>query len=1059
MQRLAVRALAVVVLAAACSAGLAGAGTPPHGKPAGKAHPRLFATPATLPAQREHVARAGSTSKALFDAAVAAVPPAGTIDFVAMLQATAPMASLLLSGEEERKAMARTAIDTALAVVRKSDPPYPDDPEWIEWFLYRYVAITYDACYDAMTEGERGEIREDLLKAAALAAAFGVETTANNHWTVAAVDLGLIALALEGDVAETEVRVVDAAVVRAGLTPKGDFLPHRSGFKVERVGAAAGKDDFAEGRDFDVRWIQDSDAGNALVWKPGGKAPAAKATYFVTYSFTPEIARWRELARRAVQWNLDHVWGDGASLAGVMYGSFTLWWMTDLFEAFGLNGGPDFGDHPNVRGAASWLLSELLPGSGLRTNLRNDSTEEGAVDGLCRAGPYLAWATQKYPGDRERIGDVARWIWRRGTGWATSAGWREALWFEDAPSDPQEPVAPLALPLSRFFRGHDLSNFRTGDWEKPETWALLSVASGPLSLAEHDHTDKGSFTFHALGEDFAVDSEYAQGDPKSDSTAAHDYVLIDGHGQPGAWGSSARAKAHFLSPSIDAVHCDLTRSWASYGQWPQREKTGDWPVARADRYVVLLKDAALPPVAVIADSIDVDGKPHDYEWLLHTRDGNEILIPPEGKTPVVRAPASGNQIAVPFVAADKVAFRRDSWQPKDGPAHPRLVARVRTLDPGFLAALVPEGGAPGGAVSIGRVPLANSALIRMLVLARGGRTDVLVATSRGVTRVALAPLGSAEIETDAGLAVLRLDAKAEVTSWLALDATRLSFRGRALWAVAAPKGTRGSACFDAGVLSVEAPDVTEFSAWAPGTTSFGIDGRELPLSGSGPTVGWSGKRVLHDSCPRGYFLRADEFRSAAAPWWFVWPAKGVGFTRVVDGEMCCPGLRHEWLSWTRRNYNDNPWQSSGPPRADVFSYPRCDFGDVVLDGTLTLVEAKPGATLSIAVRVSDRSYPQEGVDQDLVQAILDPSKREVSLVARLDGKAIPLARATSVTLPPGKRVAFELSVQGDAVSFSLDGTTRATAKAKRLPARGYCQWEVAEGMHVHLDDVKAFVER
>lgn len=1059
MTRIAVRIAATLVLVAAC----ASAGTPPHPKPAAKGHPRLFVTKETLSAARERLARAGTPGKAILDATVARVPPAGTIDYVQTLHATAPMAALLLDSEEGRKAMAENAVATALAIAKRWDPPYPDEPEWIEWFLYRYLAIAYDACFDAMTEEQRAEIRDDLVKAAALAAAFGVETTANNHWTVAAVDLGLIALALEGDVPETPTRYEDVRVIRAAFTKAGDFLPHRSGFRIERVGLAPGKSDFVEGKDFDVSWIKDSDAGYAIVWKAGGKGPPEKAEYRVTYSFTPEIATWRELARRAIAWNLDHVWGDGASLAGVMYGSFTLWWMADLFEAFGLNGGPDFGEHPNVTRIPWWLASEALPGDGLRTNARNDSTIEGAIDGLCRAGPYLAWATSYYRGrgaDLPGVAEVARAVWRRGTAWPQTAAWREALWLDDDPA-PNPTAAPPVVGGSAFFRGHDLSNFRAGDWDRPDTWALLSVTSGPLSLAEHDQTDKGSFTFHALGQDFAIDSGYAQGDPKSDSTAAHNYVLIDGKGQPGAWASCARARAHFIGGAVEGVHCDLTKSWANYGAWSRHEAKGDWPVARADRYVVLLKDADLPPIAVIADSMDVDRKPHDFDFLLHTKAGNEIVLPAKGTTVLVQTPDGGPRLVVPFAAADTPSFSQDAWQPRDGPSHPRLLARVKALDPGFLAALIPDSGDPKEAVRIGRVPLANSSAIRLLVLERGGKKDVIAAASREVAKVALAEFSSGEIETDAGLAVVRLDPAGNVASWLALDATRLSWKGRVLWSLETPKGTRGSAAFDGKSLAVEAPDATRFSAWAPEATGFHAEGRPLALSGSGAagTVVWLRKRALRDTFPKGVPAREDDFANAATPWWFVWPAKGVGFTRVENGEMCCPGLRHEWLSWTRRNYNDNPFQSSGPPRADVFSYPRSDFGDVVLTGTLSVVEARPGATLSIAVRVSDRSYPKDGVDQDLVQAILDPAKKEVALVARVEGKAIPLAKGSGVVLPVGTNVTFELSVQGDAVAFSLDGAVRARATSKRLPARGYCQWEIAEGMHVHLDDVKAYVEK
>ena len=50
---------------------------------------------ADLDAARAKVAADGSTSKRLFDAAVAAVPPAGVPDLTSALHASAPVASLL----------------------------------------------------------------------------------------------------------------------------------------------------------------------------------------------------------------------------------------------------------------------------------------------------------------------------------------------------------------------------------------------------------------------------------------------------------------------------------------------------------------------------------------------------------------------------------------------------------------------------------------------------------------------------------------------------------------------------------------------------------------------------------------------------------------------------------------------------------------------------------------------------------------------------------------------------------------------------------------------------
>ncbi len=1082
--RLAALPLACVLMA---TAGVAPAG--PHERRAAPgAHPRLFASPAEIEALRAKVAAPGTLSARLFAHAVEGLPTPGIPDYVATLHATAPMASLLLPTADARSANARAAIDTALAIVRKWDPPYPDDPEWIEWFLYRYVAIAYDACHDAMTEAEREEVREELVRIAALAAAFGVETTANNHWTVAAVVLGLAALAIEGDVSEEPRLVRDEVVVRGALTPAGDFLAVRSGFRVDSVGLADGNGTtrYVQGRDFDVRWIKDSDAGFAIVWKAGGSAPAPKAEYRVTYVFTPDVPTWKELARLAIQRNLDHVWADGASLAGVLYGSFTLWWAVDLFEAFRRAGIADFGTHPCVRGIVAWLMSELLPGEGLRTNDRNDSSIDGGIDGLARATAFLAWATKRYHAsdtaaasgqEDPAVAAGAAWLLSRGREGLETSSWREALWWDDAAGGPPPlvPPAPPDFPLSRFFRGHDLASFRTGAWAGPtDEGSLFTLTSGPLTMAEHDQTDKGSFTFYALGEDFAVDSGYAQGDARSDSTAAHSYVLVDGKGQAGAWGSFAVSRSHHLSASFDAAHADLKGTYVHYGQWLRQDPGKPWPMAAADRCALFLKSevggsAVRAPVVVlfdVMDAIDRDGAPHLYEWLLHTRDGNGVAIEAGGKGDTGRATiegrVAGGTCAVHLAAAAAPALRRDDWTPVSGKPHPRLVASVTAVDPRFLAILVPE---RKGEVAPRVVTFSQGKGHRAATIVDGPRRDLVVACLGSEAK-------ALELETDAALALVRLDEKAAVAGWAVFSGNHLRHRGRTLFAVAGPKGARADAFFGGGNLSIAGPDVLEWSAWAPGAKSFrnrgpGGDG-EVPLAAPGETVRWKGKRPLADAWPAGTPALAEDFSGGASPYWFVWPAGGTGFTRVVadesaDGEggvLCVPGIRPEWISWTHRNFNRNPFQMGGPPRADVLSWPRFRYGDAVLTGTFAVVSAdatRPGATLTISGRVVDRTYPDDDAvapDQDRVQVRLDPARKEAALSILLDGVLTPAGVAKGLDLSPGSRHSYEWNFSGNSVTFTLDGTPRLRHTAKRLPPVGYFQWEVGEGLHVHLDDMK-----
>ncbi len=1032
---IATRLLAVLVLALP-----AAAGGPPHPSPPPAGRPRLVASPEDLPGLREKLAAPGSTSRRVFEAALAAVPPPGRLDFGAVMHATAPLAALFAPAEEQRRAMARRAIDSALALVREFDPPYPDEPEWIEWYRYRYLALTYDACHGEMTVAERAELRDELERVAALSAAFGIETTTNNHWTVTAVVLGLTALALEGDVLPLARRTEDLRVVRAALTPAGDFLPHRSAVKVLRAGRAAVSTHFVEGRDFDLKWIKESDAGIAIVWRPGGSAPAAGEPYFVTYEFTPDVERWKDLARIHLQRHLDHVWSDGASLAGVMYGCFALSWAVDLLEAFRRRGEVDFSSHFNLRGAPAWLASELVPGPGLRTNNRNDSTYDGSVDGWARAAPFLAWATTRFAGDPGGADRIAAWLLARGTQWPRASAWREALWLDDALL--AAPAAEAVLPASRFFRGHDLANFRAGTLAGPEAgWALFSLAAGPLTMAEHDQTDKGSFTFYALGEDFAIDSGYAQGDAKSDSTAAHNYLLVDGAGQVGPWGSSARMVSCFLASSLDAAHADLSRTYVHYGQWLRQDPAKPWPVRRAERFAALLRYPDRAPVAVVADAFDKDGAPHRYEWLLHTQVGNTATVGPEGAA--VTGARTGARLAVHLAADGPVEWRRDDWAPREGPAHPRLVASVRAADPRFLAVLVPEAKDEAAPREVTRSE--GPGFLACAIAHAGGR-DLVVAAAGGEVR-------AGDVATDACLAIVRLDAAGAVAGWLALDGSVLKHAGKTLFRVTAPKGVRGSGCFS-GTLAVAAPEAEAFEAFAPGAMKFRSGEIDLPLVPGDAIARWKGARPLSQTRPPDLSSLRLDFTDTATPHLFVLPLEGTGYTRVVDGALCCPGLRREWVSLTHRNFNRNPFQMSGPPRADVFAWPRLLFDrhHAVL-GTLTVVSAEPGARLRIGALVRDRSYPDDEVDQDLLFVDVEPESGRFALGIRRQGVEETLHTGRT-SLPRGMAQAFHLLVMPGAASvFEIPGKVRLRGSAGGAPPEGYVQFEVSPGLHLHLDDL------
>jgi hypothetical protein len=1024
----------------------------PHERPAiAGRHPRLFCTPEEVEAIRAKVNAPGTLSNALWERALAAAPAEpGVPAFWTALHATAPAAALFAATPGERGRWARVAVESALAAARALDPPYPDQEEWWGRYLYRYLAFAYDAAYDAMTPPERAELTDEMERIAA--ALLGPERSPNNHAVVFGIDLGLLAMAMDGDVPPAPREIPDQPVVRGSGTPEGDWLPHRSCLEVERVGRGAGASDFEAGKDYALRWFRDDRApqqqGFGIVWQQGGRAPAPGETYHVAYRFQPDIPAWKDVARATVQRNLDAVWSDGASLAGVMYGGWTLNWLVDAFEAMRRNLDVDFARHPSVRDVVRWLPTELIPTTQpfLRANNRNDSNYD-QMDNRVRFGAPLAWISARYRDDPGHRDLAAAWLQSRSTAWIEWADWREAIWVRDdlLGPPPFAAPAPLDLPLSAFFRGHGLANFRTGAWDGPvPAWSLFSLVGGPFIGPEHDQTDKGSFTFYACGEDFAVDSGYAQGDPRSDATAAHNYVRIDGQGQPGPWGTTAFPRTHFLGAAMDATRVDLTRSWRNANGWgaPRDETPGLWPVRSAERIGVLLKYDGRAPVAVVADRIDRDGRPHAYEWLLHTQAGNAVTIGEEG--PVIAGAAGEGRCRVLLGALAPVAWSQDTATGVELPEHPRLHALVTAPDPRFLALLVPE--RIDEKAPLDARPARGDGWIGAAI-AHGGVEDHVVRCT------ADAPVRALGCDTDADLAIVRTAPDGTPTAWLAFRATVLRWGGRLLWQAEKPRGARGDACFDGTSLSVAAPDVTAFQAMAR-AAEFASGDVRLPGTLSGGTLAWSGRRPLRDTYPAKVAALEEDFASGCAPGFAQWPLAKPRWVRCVDGVLCLPGRSHAWISWTRRAFT--------PFRADVVVWPRTIFEDAVLRGTVTFVEGRPGVPWRVQARVADRTFPEDWLppDQDLLQVELDPASGEATLASRVAGKQETLATAKLGPTRWGRPTPFEWSIEGTSLQFRWGGAVRlkATAKPGQMPGPGYFQWEQLEGLHVHLDDLRVTVD-
>ena len=1061
--------------------------------PAPGSHPRLILTAGEVAAARAKVNAPNTWSNSLFALTLANTYPSDlegptyVPSFDDALDAAQPMLAVLAANETDRATWATSAINMSLAAIQQFEPPYPDNnfgyDEWYGRFLYRFIALTYDATYDRMTTAERAEFQDEMLRIAAWLASGGFERDPNNHQIVFAVDMALTAHALDNDDSVAAAKnIVDEPVVRTTTNPAGDFIRFRSGCSsVRAASTAGGAAIWFEGVDFDVKWIRKDgnpwDYGRAIVWRPG-KGPSNGATYYASYTFTPDFPSWKDRPRLALIRNLDNIWSDGASAAGVFYGSWTMAWMLDAFEAIRHTTGYDFSQHPAVREAVLWHPTELIapaPGAGnvLKANNRNDSNYDDLDNSTGAGAPvYWTWAMTRYAGDAGNRDKVAYWLLQHSyrwyiPNWARKAFWREALWVNDAFSGPP-PLAPapaLTLPLSRFFNGHNLANFRTGSWDGPTAdWSLFSFVAGPTSYPEHIQADRGSFTFHTLGEDFAIDNGYAFGTYPFDSTPGHNYVTVSRPVYPAGsctpqyytdaqdYLGSGEIRSRVVSTAFDAVDADLRKSYISSFNLPFVGAPSCWPVGTADRSVVLLKRSGRAPFAVVSDSLNVDGTSRQATWTLHTGGGNTIAI--TGSTARITGSRTGATLDVSLTATAALTLTQDSVTAPNWSVgtHARLLARATAPNARFLAVLVPERAGEPSPLAVTTTSGADNVLV---TVAGGGLTDTIVQN-----RTAGSSVTVSGITTDGSLAIVRTNASGTVTGWLVQNATVLTRSGVDLWRVNAPSGVRGSAAYDGATLAVTADDATEFRAWAPAATGFQGPNGTMAAAHPGSQIHWAGSRRLLDTSPAGSDASFDDFASNVAPYWLDYPLTSK-FNRVVAGEFCAQSTTYpsETISHTKRTY--------GPVRADIFQSPRNLYGDATQSGKFTVQAAGVNPKVVIMGRVVDRStdnvpyalpWPLT-VDQDYVKVEINVGATGgATLKARKGGGA-----ATDVTLwtggspvTAGQTYTYSLSIQGSTVTFTLNGSQvfSFTDTTNTIASSGYFQWEVSQNQHVHFDDVK-----
>ncbi|MCX7011106.1 MAG: DUF4962 domain-containing protein [Candidatus Sumerlaeota bacterium] len=334
----------------------------------------------------------------------------------------------------------------------------------------------------------------------------------------------------------------------------------------------------------------------------------------------PEMAEWLRWAAKITVATYPWYGGaDGASEEGGQY--FTGTDMLSSLEmvrfwkracGLELTGNPWFGNDP-------WYVVYSCPLTGPTSRFGDHSPDKSnpnaqrAMAALMQADQYgNPFAAAYAKAVIEQLGEPA--FRRSGPGDTAFA----RLWLTDGPFG-RTPPKPLAdLPAAHVFPDTGLA-FIHSAFADPGKNVMFEFRSSPYGAFNHAHADQNSFNISAYGEELIIDSGHytSFGDAHhygfTVKQKAHNLILVDGQDEP-------------------------SRELEAYGQIIGFAQGKDWawvlgdaktayfktPLERQCRQCVWLGGGETQTF-VIFDSIAAkDGKPHRYEWLLHSANPPEL---------------------------------------------------------------------------------------------------------------------------------------------------------------------------------------------------------------------------------------------------------------------------------------------------------------------------------------------------------------------------------------------------------------------------------------------------
>ncbi|MBW3560949.1 MAG: hypothetical protein KY437_00460 [Actinobacteria bacterium] len=419
----------------------------------------------------------------------------------------------------------------------------------------------------------------------------------------------------------------------------------------------------------------------------------------------PDLEPWMSVARERVFPYFERGFGSqGDGAEGVTYAGYGLHNALPFAFAYERLRGEDPIAGTGLTELAVWLAFEQQPGRGTRFVPRNDSAE--SLPPLHEVIPMLfnvrpdgvtAWLYDHTVGPQgdavftsdpvfvadpltgnqtctDRVEDPNRFF----------ACWRSAevftILYHQAPDELPRTDPSEVADRSRFYPEYGLVNLRTG-WEDGTGEVLATFEAKHDHPGGHFQEDMGSFTLYGYGDRFALDSGYGsnyscddfvlhtlQGCSRRD--ARMDNGRAEGHNVPivGEWRDRGRRtqwefavgarKQDTIGTYVDSPDRTLVRSDLSMAYDVNDDRQpGD--VRYAERDLVFSRTPGQPVILAVADRLDLDGTPHDYEWQMHTDGANVVTADGAGGF-TIRAPSGGTLTAA---VTDAGGARRIDLEP------------------------------------------------------------------------------------------------------------------------------------------------------------------------------------------------------------------------------------------------------------------------------------------------------------------------------------------------------------------------------------------------------------